>query len=154
MVVLASTGCEPEGIGDPCTPEREDDATFGGFDEREVNVESTSLQCRSRLCLVNHFRGRVSCPTGAACEVPGTHDAVTATTPPQCADRGADATVYCSCRCANEAGETNDGANYCSCPDGFTCEQLVPKIGSRNEGLTGGYCIKRGTEYEASAACQ
>ena len=37
---------------------------FTGFDEKEVNVESKSFQCRTRICLVNHFRGRVSCPYG------------------------------------------------------------------------------------------
>ena len=62
VLIMASPGCGDEGIGDPCTPEQEFDATFNGFDVKEVNVESKSFQCRTRLCLVNHFRavGRIS----------------------------------------------------------------------------------------------
>ena len=87
LLFVAGPGCGDEGIGDPCTPEQEYNADFLGFDEKEVNVESKSFQCRTRLCLVNHFRGRVSCPygqnaegqgpTGAEnCKIPGTETAV------------------------------------------------------------------------------
>src|SRR6185369_7658533 len=52
----------------------------------EVNIESKSFQCETRVCLVNHFEGRVSCPYGQSdadlaaepptsarrCRVPGT----------------------------------------------------------------------------------
>ncbi len=62
--VVAIPACADEGVGDPCTPEQEYDTTFNGFDEKEVNIESKSFQCRTRICLVNHFRGRVSCPYG------------------------------------------------------------------------------------------
>jgi hypothetical protein len=62
--VVAGTGCSTTGIGDPCIPEAEYAADFLGFDQTEVNVESKSFQCETRLCLVNHFRGRVSCPYG------------------------------------------------------------------------------------------
>ena len=51
-------------VGDPCTPEQEDDTEFNGFDYRQVTLDSKSLQCQTRLCLVNHFQGRVSCPYG------------------------------------------------------------------------------------------
>ena len=59
---LAIPACQDEGVGDPCTPEQEYNPSFIGFDEKEVNVESKSFQCRTRICLVNHFRGRASCP--------------------------------------------------------------------------------------------
>ena len=62
LLFVAGPGCADEGIGNPCTPEQEYNPDFLGFDEKEVNVESKSFQCRTRLCLVNHFRGRVSCP--------------------------------------------------------------------------------------------
>ena len=78
----------------------------------------------------------------------------------QCTKRTADQAVYCSCRCANAAGATNDGAVYCQCPDGFTCTQLVSAIQSSqtmamatNEGLTGAYCIKSGTQYDPNQGC-
>src|SRR5580658_121549 len=57
-------GCAQTGVGDPCTPEQEYDPTFLGFAVGEVNVESKSSDCQTRLCLANHFQGRVSCPYG------------------------------------------------------------------------------------------
>ncbi len=191
---LAATtqGCGQTGIGDKCVPEQEFNTGFLGFDVKEVSVESKSFQCQTRLCLVNHFQGRVSCPygqdpegkapTGAArpaggpgnCFVPGTYSPQTktgaaitgaddkgvvldpkrkASVQPQCADRRADRAVYCSCRCADVNGQTSDGSNYCKCPDGFSCKQLVSSIGSGNEGLTGAYCIKDKSEYDANNAC-
>lgn len=182
--VLSGTGCSQTGVGDPCTPEQEYNTDFNGFSEKEVNVESKSFQCQTRLCLVNHFRGRVSCPYGQiadsqgksappvpgaqACTVPGsttpiigaadpkdptgnTHNPVVQ---PECLDRTADKAVYCSCRCANVNGKTDDGAIYCKCPDGFHCAQLVSSIGTGNEGLTGGYCVKDKTDFDANASCQ
>ncbi len=178
---LFATGCKASGIGDPCTPEQEYEPTFNGFDREEVNVESKSFQCQTRLCLVNHFQGRVSCPYGQdesgkpvagrtdPCYVPGTKDLITgrvddkgapidpkkkATVQPQCTDRTADKAVYCSCRCANLENRTDDGANYCKCPDGFACTQLVTSIGQGDTGLTGRYCIKVKTEYDRNNSCQ
>jgi hypothetical protein len=173
-------------VGDPCTPEQEYDPCFAGFNEAEVNVESKSFQCQTRLCLVNHFQGRVSCPYGqnagtsmiggsstcagfiggppitptyagtGTCAIPGAGTVigdsgalsavnaayqVQVSVPPQIFERNAAKTVYCSCRCENADGLTNDGSVYCSCPDGYVCQQLVTSIGGQSEGLTGGYCI-------------
>jgi hypothetical protein len=167
-LVFASPGCGDEGIGDPCTPEQEYDPTFNAFDEKEVNVESKSFQCRTRVCLVNHFRGRVSCaygqdstgapPQGATpCVIPGSQTPVTgdpadlrkkSTVPPQCLDRIADRAVYCSCRCADINGGKPADQTFCDCPDGFSCTPLVTSIGKGNEGLTGSYCIKSGSDYQ------
>jgi hypothetical protein len=200
--VITGTGCAATGIGDPCIPEAEYAADFLGFSEQEVNVESKSFQCETRLCLVNHFRGRVSCPYGqnanasaadtemqqttpafpcdgehgapniqnAPCCLPGvdqpvlgdpdtgkTPGASTVTAsdvPANCSDRTADKAVYCSCRCANIDGKTDDGVNYCQCPSGFACTQLVTPIGAGNAGLTGAYCIKNNTDYDvAKGSC-
>jgi hypothetical protein len=194
VAVLAGTGCNTTGVGDPCVPEQEYLPSFAGFNVNEVSVESKSFQCLTRLCLVNHFRGRVSCPYGQAPDgnfVPGAHNCCppnSSTCMPstsgagcctpgiaqpvnapldakgmpadldnleaQCVGRTADKAVYCSCRCSNLNGQTNDGANYCQCPDGFRCQQLVTSIGAAgNEGLTGGYCVKAGTEYDPNAPC-
>lgn len=57
-------GCESGGVGDPCIPEDEYNENFSGFKLSEENIESRSYQCESRICLVNHFQGRVSCPLG------------------------------------------------------------------------------------------
>jgi hypothetical protein len=212
-------GCSQSGVGDPCTPEQEYDPTFLGFAAGEVNVESKSFDCQTRLCLANHFQGRVSCPYGqsstgtalklnganpytdkngnaiGACVLPGggvdstsgaaptvtfVSNGVTsniseavvgsgdptvgASVAPQClgpdnaadgttANRSAGNAVYCSCRCANVNNRTDDGANYCACPDGFACTQLVTPIGAQDTGLTGAYCIKKGTAYDALNSC-
>lgn len=204
LLVVAGPGCADEGIGDPCTPEQEYNADFLGFDKKEVNVESKSFQCRTRLCLVNHFQGRVSCPYGqtsdakpnagstSACTLPGSKDPILgdkqcydasgkltdtpctddsdcgakpakcdyvdtkkgSTVQPQCLDRSAANTVYCSCRCADINGQKPSDQTFCDCPDGFTCERLVTSIGAgTNEGLTGSYCIKTNTKYDPNTAC-
>ena len=160
-LVLVSPGCSDEGVGDPCTPEQEYNASFLGFSEKEVNVESKSFQCRTRICLVNHFRGRASCPygqsidgtgplpgktigqSGGPCGIPGSESPIT----------GKDKAVYCSCRCADINGQKPSDQVFCDCPDGFTCSQLVTSIGGGNEGLTGSYCIKSGTEFNKDSAC-
>ena len=64
LLGLSALGCTPGGVGDPCTPEDEYQQNFNGFQVTETNVESRSFQCETRLCLVNHFQGRVSCRLG------------------------------------------------------------------------------------------
>jgi hypothetical protein len=196
VAMFSGTGCAPTGIGDPCVPEQEYDPQFLGFDYHEVSTESKSFQCITRLCLVNHFQGRVSCPYGQGpdgaplggsasypscsnnpisnqapgCCTPGIRQPVTGplvngkpadTSPngmqsvqPQCNKRTSSQAVYCSCRCANINGATDDGAVYCACPDGYACTQLVTAIQSgmmaTNEGLTGAYCVKNGTQFDAN----
>lgn len=58
--------CQSGGIGDPCIPEDEYNAAFAGFKVTEENIESRSFQCSTRICLVNHFQGRTTCPEGQA----------------------------------------------------------------------------------------
>lgn len=150
---LSALGCTVSGVGDPCTPESEYKPDFPGFSQKEVNVESGSFQCQTRVCLVNHFQGRTTCPYGSTdkpCKIPGTAEGsapVSVPVAPSCVNRNAAKSVYCSCRCADVAGRTDDGANYCKCGDGFTCTQLVTAIETAERGLTGAYCIKAGTTY-------
>jgi hypothetical protein len=67
--------CQSGGVGDPCTPEDEYDALSPGFNLAEAYIESRSFQCATRICLSNHFQGRVSCPFGqgatTSCSGPG-----------------------------------------------------------------------------------
>jgi hypothetical protein len=216
--IVAGSGCAPGGIGDPCIPDQEYDTCFAGFAQGEVNTESRSFQCQTRLCLVNHFQGRVSCPYGQTasgtaamtpvtscpagtvgggtftacdpmgglsdpsftltdnsspscagkadpCTVPGGATvlggssstvqgeyAIQVSVPPQLTPRQTANAVYCSCRCENAAGQTNDGEVYCKCPSGFSCDQLVfpTSVNAGSTNLTGGYCIKDGTSYSSS----
>ncbi len=155
-------GCKPGGVGDPCTPEDEYLADFSGFSVEEVNVESRSFQCETRICLVNHFQGRVSCPYGnedsttnknadlhpPACVIPGSSDPITVPVDPQVKDRRANNAVYCSCRC--DGPDSN--ARYCECPSGFSCAKLVDKFGFEKGGqLAGSYCIREGSDYKKGA---
>jgi hypothetical protein len=76
--------CQGVGVGDPCIPEDEYRTGFGGYSKDEVNVESRSFQCETRVCLVNKFQGRVSCPYGQedpnapdGCKTPDEADTIT-----------------------------------------------------------------------------
>jgi hypothetical protein len=177
--VISGTGCNATGVGDPCTPEAEYSQAFLGFDFQEVNVESKSFQCQTRLCLANHFQGRVTCPYGqdsngspippatSACFTPigqavngidpttgqVSDPKVGATVKPQCTDRTADKAVYCSCRCADVDGHQPSDQVFCQCPSGFSCTQLVSSIGATDSGLTGAYCIKNGTAFDPNNSC-
>ncbi|HEY4104298.1 MAG TPA: hypothetical protein VGM44_10420 [Polyangiaceae bacterium] len=154
--------CQPGGVGDPCTPEDEYNTTFPGYAETEFNTESKSFQCETRVCMVNHFRGRVSCKYGqnppmnadfsdAVCHVPGDPTSkIQVQVSPQLVGRQADAAVYCSCRC--DGPDSN--ARYCKCPSGYACLHLrdalsIPGAGDQ---LAGSYCVREGTDYKTSAA--
>jgi len=146
-------------LGRACTPERENDPSFVGFHEDEVSLETRHPECGDGVCLINHFRGRTTCPYGLAktrCETPDGAFAWTPGNPlvtAQCTDRTAERTVFCSCRCANALGRTDDGASYCTCGTGMTCTQLVTSIGAGDDDIAGAYCIKAGTAYERNSAC-
>ncbi len=167
---LLALGCDPGGVGDPCVPEDEYNRGFSGFSETEVNVESRSFQCETRVCLVNHFRGRVSCPYGQTeadlmlppddprrCRVPGASganevDAIDVVVEPQLVERQANNAVYCSCRCDGP----DPNARYCECPDGFQCTELVEDLGLGSGQLAGSYCIKDNTAFNpggSTATC-
>ena len=154
-LVLGAFGCQSGGIGDPCLPEDEYQVYFSGYAATEVNLESRSFQCETRLCLVNHFQGRVSCPYGSkgpndshACHVPGTsgnNGVIQVEVNPQYTNRGRDEAVYCSCRCAGDDPE----GRYCKCPTGYQCLHLldyVERLGAKE--LAGSYCVKDGTAYK------
>ena len=194
---IAPRAARPPASATPASPSRSTTRAFIGFDQQGGQRRVEELPVPTRLCLVNHFRGRVTCPYGQdqsgtalptsdgasgggfpgqdaegnaydRCLIPGGTDSTDskqqimratrrpngALVHPQCVDRAADKTVYCSCRCANVDGKTDDGANYCTCPDGFACTQLVNSIGATDDGLTGAYCIKQNTEYESFGSCE
>ena len=162
LLGLSALACEPGGVGDPCTPEDEYQPDFSGFANTEVNVESKSFQCETRLCLVNHFKGRVSCPYGQPdpndpgadptdsreCFIPGSEERITVAVDAQDSRRRPNDSVYCSCRCANIDGSKDDGARYCECPSGYDCEKLIEfNLSGGQAQLTGYYCIKQGTRF-------
>jgi hypothetical protein len=157
------SGCQSGGIGDPCIPEDEYQQYFSGYSHTEVNLESRSFQCETRLCLVNHFHGRVTCPYGQVdplmdsrpdyqkCHVPGTvggENVIKVPVNKQYTERTPANSVYCSCRCAGVDPE----GRYCKCPTGFQCVYLldyIERLGAKE--LAGAYCVKDGTEYVEDA---
>jgi hypothetical protein len=157
---LATVGCPPGGVGDPCIPEDEYRVGFGNYGVEEVNIESRSFQCETRVCLVNHFQGRVSCPygqtaedvaAGSRCIIPGGNpdkpdDRVMVPVAAQLVERQAGRSVYCSCRCDGP----DDNARYCKCPDGYSCVRLVDDLGLGKGQLAGSYCVRSGTEYDSN----
>jgi hypothetical protein len=59
-MVMGLTGmaCADTGIGDPCSPARPPPimgADSGYFVEQEIYLETRSLQCRTRVCVVWHW---------------------------------------------------------------------------------------------------
>jgi hypothetical protein len=159
---MLAPGCPAEGIGDPCVPEDEYSPTFSGFALTEVSTESRSFSCQSRLCLVNRFQGRVSCPYGqetnaagaAHCTLPGSEEPVSVRVPPQLLDRRARDAVYCSCRCDGP----DPKASYCECPSGFECSPAVPDLSLGRAQLPGSYCLRAGSQFDdarvrRSASC-
>lgn len=166
--IVLSTGllfaCESGGVGDPCIPEEEFLQDFTGFAVGEVSVQSRSYECETRVCLVNKFQGRVSCPYGTnggpieageaqtvahnlPCPLPGAMAASNTTVPvePQRTQRPPDAAVYCSCRCAGP----DPNARYCECPSGFECAD-IGLTNTAQEGLeiTGSYCVRAGSNVD------
>lgn len=118
-----------------------------------MNAEARSFQCETRLCLVDHFQGRVTCKYGQTlgtdknCTAPGEPDAViTVAVDPQLKGRTADKAVYCSCRCDGE----DKNARYCKCPSGYACKHDIDDIGVGNAELSGSYCIRDGSGYSPS----
>ena len=180
VLAFAALGCNPGGVGDPCTPEDEYQQNFNGFQVTETNVESRSFQCETRLCLVNHFQGRVSCrrgqtsAQGAPYSDPPTNQAQNAEWSPKCSIPGTQVSTTdrasvdninvevppqlvdrqtdqaVYCSCRCDGPDAN--ARYCECPEGFQCEPLVDdlKIGGGGGQLAGSYCIRAGSKYDTN----
>lgn len=126
--------CQTGGIGDPCTPEDEFNAAFSGFKVTQENIESRSFQCESRICLVNHFQGRLSCPLGQsakqACSPGGTECTGEGE---ECKEAGTfapDCTNDDTSLCAGLSGACNKGgfcecdpdAGATACPEPYVCD--------------------------------
>ncbi len=110
LLLAAAYGCTGSPIGDPCVPES---IPAGGFDHQEVYLETSSVQCRTRTCMVYKLDGDGTAP-------------------------GADDQIFCSCRCSVLSGASAN-TPLCSCGEGFTCVDELVTIGG--EGVQGGYCV-------------
>lgn len=117
-------------MGDPCVPEDEYDPGFSGFSADGEVVHTGVWDCPARVCVVDRFQGRktcplgqpepprcagpndASCPGGGECREAGEHL-------PPCGQAGAcEEGLSCNtdtwrCEC--------DGA----CPEGFSCDPVA-----------------------------
>jgi len=72
ILAIYSSSCAPTGVGDPCEPEVQPE---GGFRPGETLIETSSLQCRTRICMHFHPENSTdgynfctqSCETDADC---------------------------------------------------------------------------------------
>ncbi|MEM7139289.1 MAG: hypothetical protein AAF500_22145 [Myxococcota bacterium] len=121
-VGMMAVGCSESAVGDPCVPEQ---VPEGGFLSSETYLETSSVQCATRVCLVRDLEGDPNIPCS---ENPDD---------PTCApdDDIAD-NVYCSCRCGAPEGSS---LPTCGCPGGFICEEILETGG---DGLRGSYCVR------------
>jgi hypothetical protein len=121
--------CQSGGVGDPCTPDEEYGADFNGFDLAQGYIESRSFSCTTRICLVNHFQGRVSCPLGQS---QSDIHPCTGPTDASCGADGSDAKCVASATllpaCTPPCMNPNDpNCLEVKCPAGLTCDtnQLI-----------------------------
>lgn len=119
----AGAGCASSAVGDPCIPEQ---VPEGGFLASETYLETSSVQCATRVCIV---RGLDGDPNNLEPECTG-GDATCVS--PSNVERS----VYCSCRCDAPEGS---GVPTCGCPGGFLCEEILETGG---DGIRGSYCVR------------
>lgn len=137
LALVALSGCPNTGIGDPCTPEN---PPLGGFLPGEAYLETSSVQCRTRVCMVYQFGSAIALdPTESSeeCTARGGDPAICAGLPPE---QTIDERVYCTCRCSTAGGSNTP---TCECPGGFTCVDNLLTLGG--DGIRGGYCVRNET---------
>jgi hypothetical protein len=130
VAALGAIGCTDEGVGDPCIPETIPCNSEGekcGYKASEAYIEATSVQCRSRLCIVykldNDTQGTIPSDPRTLCSNSGeSADGCVS-------DEALAKSVYCTRRCVSDA----------DCPTEYTCE---PVLSLGGPGIRGSYCVK------------
>lgn len=128
-------GCEAPAVGDPCKPAV---VPEGGFQPSEVYLESPSLQCRTRVCIVNHYRGDLILDPR---EGDGIAEFEGRSPDPGVWDHIEDR-IYCTCKCGVTAGGDPQTVTCEECPESFVC---CPIFSIGGEGFKGDYCVRKGT---------
>jgi len=123
--------CANDGVGDPCIPESIPcEGSECGFGSQESYIESSSVQCRTRVCIVHKLDrgdGKVADP----------RENCTNSDSPNCVtDSQLSQSVYCTCRCRDGNKKKVEG---CECSDGYKCEEILSRGG---DGVRGSYCVK------------
>ena len=130
LLWLAGSGCASSAVGDPCVPEA---VPEGGFLASETYLETSSVQCATRVCLVRGLEGdpnnlQPECTKDDPAGAPADSTCVS--------EAEVERSVYCSCRCGAPA---ESGLPTCDCPGGFICEEVLETGG---DGLRGSYCVR------------
>lgn len=134
LIGALQVGCPAPPVGDPCTPEQ---IPMGGFDDNEAYVETSSVQCETRVCMVYKLAGDPRCPVDG----PNAATAPTACSAPEVIrpmQAEVDRRIYCTCRC----DAPNAAFATCTCPDGYSCQPVLELGGP---GVQGSYCVKKST---------
>ena len=148
---LTAMACSEEGVGDPCTPEAIPvEGNKPGFKYSETYLEASSVQCRSRMCLVYKLdngtneefpadpREDYLCGHPKAPAVGCVHE------------ESLPYSVHCTCKCGGP--KTSE---QCKCPDGYTCTQLPDAFEAAGEGIRGKYCVRDCTpQAKAQGLCK
>ncbi|MEM7447833.1 MAG: hypothetical protein AAF355_06290 [Myxococcota bacterium] len=116
-------------MGDPCEPEAipVDSAGNRGFDSTEAYLETSSVQCRTRVCMVYRLNGLPFEPGSEECS-----DSNEACNSAETIEQK----VYCTCRCDTAEGVSGE---TCSCPSGYRCVPVLDSEGAGG-GIRGSYC--------------
>ena len=130
-IVLLGAACSETGVGDACVPEQ---VPAGGFLDSETYLETSSVQCATRVCLVRGLSGDPNKVFGESeeCEEPADPTCVLASEIVE--------SVYCSCR---SDAPVESGVPTCACPSGFQCEEVLETGG---DGLRGSFCVREELE--------
>lgn len=126
LVALGASGCQTSGVGEPCVPQA---IPADGYKLDEIVIETTSVSCRTRVCLVD---GTFAGNPANVCDENGQSDSGIDCEP---AGEIRDS-IYCSCRCDAPA---NLDVPTCSCPGGFTCQELSQ---GGSDSTAGSYCVR------------
>jgi hypothetical protein len=136
LFTVAFSGCATPAVGAPCLPEQ---VPSGGFDVSEAYIESSSVQCETRVCMVYHLEGA---PVGTAKCVPKAQVVACAANDKNCIPQivcaeevEVNRRVYCTCRC--ESG--NPKFASCTCPSGYSCRSVLEQ---GSVGVRGSYCVR------------
>lgn len=151
VLALGASACAVEGVGDPCVPENipcKDPVanTECGYGPTESYVESSSAQCRTRVCVVNQLMGgplnvgldpRDMCGRDEGKTYPPIEQGMFPYDSKGCVTQAQlDESVFCSCRCRDGDGKKVEG---CECTDGFQCDEILTLGG---DGIRGSYCVR------------
>ena len=136
LFVFSLAACTTSGVGDPCMPEQIPD---DGFNQQESYLETSSVQCRTRVCMVRGLQGDPELVFYAEGDPRNTCtlDEAGCQRAQEVEDH-----VYCTCRCRAPEGSNTP---TCPCPGGFTCEDVLETGGV---GIQGGYCVKNTTSAD------